>query len=57
MEVDRLPDDFAIVDTMGEFASEPDDVEKSIYKELGLAPLHMKGGANDAKTSKGKQRS
>ena len=56
-EVDRLPDEFSIVDTMGEFASEPDDVEKSIYKELGLAPLHMKGGGSDAKTSKGKQRS
>ena len=41
-EIDRLPDEFAVVDTLGEFAQEADDKEKSIYKELGVAPLHMK---------------
>ena len=46
-EIDRLPDEFAIVDTLGEFAAERDGKEKTIYRELGLAPLHMKGG--DAK--------
>ena len=44
-EVDRLPDEFAIVDTLGEFAPERDSEEKQIYKDLGIAPLHMKGGA------------
>lgn len=40
-EVDRLPDEFTIVDTLGEFAKETDDKEKKTYKELGVAPLHM----------------
>lgn len=45
-ELDRLPDDFAIQDPMGEFAETPDDTEKQIYKDLQIAPLHMqpKGG-------------
>ena len=46
-EIDRLPDEFAIVDTLGEFAAESDDREHETYRELGLAPLHMKGGAPD----------
>lgn len=41
-ELDRLPDDFAIQDNLGEFAEEPDAVEKQIYKELHIAPLNMK---------------
>ena len=45
-ELDRLPDEFAIQDPMGEFAETPDDTEKQIYKDLQIAPLHMqpKGG-------------
>ena len=43
-EVDRLPNEFAIVDTLGEFAQERDDQEKQTYKELGIQPLHMKPG-------------
>jgi hypothetical protein len=45
-ELDRLPDDFAIQDPMGEFAEEPDETEQKIYQELQIAPLHMqpKGG-------------
>ena len=43
-EVDRLPNEFAIVDTLGEFAQERDDQEKQTYKELGIQPLRMKPG-------------
>ena len=41
-EVDRLPNEFAIVDTLGEFAQERDDTEKQTYKDLGIQPLRMK---------------
>lgn len=41
-EIDRLPDQYAIVDTLGEFAKEPDEKEKKNYKDLGLVELHMK---------------
>lgn len=41
-EVDRLPDEFTIVDTLGEFAQERDDTEKQTYKDLGISPLRMK---------------
>lgn len=40
-ELDRLPDDFAIQDPLGEFAEKPDEVEKQIYKDLHIAPLNM----------------
>ena len=45
-ELDRLPDDFAIQDPLGEFSEKPDEVEKQIYKELHISPLNMnpKGG-------------
>ena len=42
-ETDRLGDEFAIVDTLGEFAPEPDEIEKQIYRDLQLSPLHMGG--------------
>lgn len=45
-EIDRLPDELGIVDTLGEFAAEADAQEKANYKALGLAPLHMKGGGD-----------
>ena len=48
-EIDRLPDEFAMADPLGEFAQEQDDAEKAIYKDLGLAPLHMKGGDGNGK--------
>ena len=41
MELDRLPDEFAVKDTLGEFAKEQDETEKKLYKDLQLAPLHM----------------
>ena len=53
-EIDRLPEEYAIVDTLGEFASEQDETEKAIYRDLGLAPLHMKGGDSNAKTGESK---
>lgn len=40
-EVDRLEEEFAIIDTLGEFAPEMDDREIETYKELGITPLHM----------------
>lgn len=40
-EVDRLPNEFAIIDTLGEFAAEPDAEEKQVYKDLQITPLHM----------------
>ena len=43
-EVDRLPDEFAITDTLGEFAKERDGAEKQVYKDLGITPLRMKPG-------------
>lgn len=46
-ELDRLPDDFAIVDNLGEFAEKPDETEKQIYKELHIAPLNMKPKGGD----------
>lgn len=49
-EVDRLPDEFAIVDALGEFAEEPDEKESQTYRDLGIAPLHMKGGDANGKT-------
>lgn len=41
MEIDRLPDELAMTDPLGEFAEKQDDAEKQIYKELQLSPLHM----------------
>ena len=43
-ELDRLPDDFAMQDALGEFAEEPDELEKQTYKELQIAPLQMRAG-------------
>lgn len=43
-EVDRLPDDFTIIDTLGEFAPEPDAEEKQTYNDLQITPLHMGEG-------------
>jgi hypothetical protein len=43
-ELDRLPDDFAMQDPLGEFAEEPDELEKQTYKELQIAPLQMRAG-------------
>ena len=40
-ELDRLPDDFAIQDPLGEFSEKPDEVEKQIYKDLHISPLNM----------------
>ena len=40
-EVDRLGEEFAIIDHMGEFAKEQDDEEKQTYRDLQIAPLHM----------------
>lgn len=51
-ELDRLPDDFAIQDNLGEFAEEPDAVEKQIYKDLHLAPLNMNPKGGDLKNAK-----
>lgn len=45
-EADRLPSEFAITDTLGEFAPEQDEEEKQTYRELQIAPLHM-GGDDD----------
>lgn len=45
-EIDRLPPEFTIVDTLGEFAPEMDDREKETYKELGITPLRMKPPKN-----------
>ena len=45
-EVDRLPDEFTIVDNLGEFAAETDDRERETYRELGIAPLRMKPPKN-----------
>jgi hypothetical protein len=42
-EVDRLEEEFAIIDQLGEFAPEQDDEERQIYKDLQIAPLHMDG--------------
>lgn len=42
-EVDRLEEEFAIIDQLGEFATEQDDEERQIYKDLQIAPLHMDG--------------
>ena len=53
-EIDRLPDEFAMSDPLGEFATSQDDTERAIYKDLGLAPLHMKGGQAGAQTTKNK---
>lgn len=53
-EIDRLPDEFGIVDTLGEFAPESDEKEHEIYRDLGLAPLYMKGGEQSAKTGESK---
>ena len=49
-ELDRLPDDFAIQDPLGEFAEKPNEVEKQIYKDLHISPLNMqpKGVIRDA---------
>ncbi len=43
-EVDRLPNEYAIVDTLGEFSEERDAAEKQNYKDLGINPLRMKPG-------------
>lgn len=40
-EVDRLEQEFAIIDQLGEFAPKADDRERETYRELGIAPLHM----------------
>lgn len=40
-EVASLPPEFAVVDALGEFADEADELEKKVYKELQLAPLNM----------------
>lgn len=40
-ETDRLPDDYAIVDNLGEFLPEADSTEKQIYQELQITPLKM----------------
>lgn len=45
-EVDRLPDEYTIVDTLGEFASDRDEKDKEIYKDLGITPLRMKPPKN-----------
>lgn len=50
-ELDRLPDDFAIQDNLGEFAEEPDAVEKQIYKDLHIAPLNMQPKGGDLKNA------
>lgn len=42
-QVNRLPDEFAVQDPLGEFAEEPDEVEKKVYKELQLPRLNMPG--------------
>ena len=41
-EIDRLPDEFAVEDPLGEFAQEQDDTEKQLYRDLHLTPLNMK---------------
>lgn len=46
-ELDRLPDDFAIVDNLGEFAEKPDEAEKQTYKDLHITPLNMKPKGGD----------
>lgn len=40
-EVDRLPDAYAIQDTLGEFATENDEKGQQIYRDLGILPLDM----------------
>ena len=40
-EVERLPDEFAIIDDLNEFAEKPDAMERETYKNLGLYPLQM----------------
>lgn len=40
-EIDRLPDEFAIQDPLGEFAKEQDATEKQLYRDLHLTPLNM----------------
>lgn len=41
MEVDRLPDEMAMQDPLGEFAKTPDEMERQTYKDLQLTPLNM----------------
>ena len=38
-EIDRLPEQFKIVDNLGEFSTERDGTEKYLYKELQLVPM------------------
>ncbi len=40
-EVARLSDEFAVVDSLGEFEEKSSKEEKRMYRELGLTPLHM----------------
>lgn len=38
-ELDRLPEDFHIVDSRGEFAEKQDETERKNYKDLQLVPM------------------
>ena len=40
-ETDRLGEDYAIVDNLGEFMPEADSTEKQVYRELQITPLKM----------------
>ena len=38
-ELERLPENFRIIDNLGEFSTERDSTEKYLYKELQLVPM------------------
>lgn len=42
-EVASLPAEFAVVDTLREFAEKPDETEEKIYNDLQISQLHMEG--------------
>lgn len=45
-EIDRLPDEFGMVDYGGQFDAEQSEEEKKLYSDLQLVPLHMKPEEN-----------
>ena len=41
-ELQQLPEDFHIVDKLGEFAEKPDELERRNYRDLQLVPMKQK---------------
>lgn len=42
-ELSTLPDEFKVVDTLGEFATTRDEMERKNYRDLQLVPMHGSG--------------